>query len=349
MPASPLTDSQYLAIVLRSVVEAIIATDAKGSVTLLNAAAERLLKTTAAEAQGQPLAKLQSELGSWLERTLAVGHKVTQVFELPLNRDHIFAVNLAPLRDAPTAQVTGWVIVLQEITHLKQLERWKSEAIEAAAHDLQNPVNLLQGALNLLQESMKPTAAQREYLAMLHTGAQRIGKLVERLLHLEEIESDTNLTLSPLTLHQMAEQVVAEFKLAAAGKNIHLEFAGSPTRNAVLGDAEWLQRAMANLVSNALKYTPEGGRVTVRYSEADHEGIVEVSDNGPGIPAVAQARLFERFYRARSTAQKTQGTGLGLAIVKTIIEKHTGRVWVSSEEGQGSTFGFAVPLHKPAD
>jgi signal transduction histidine kinase len=139
--------------------------------------------------------------------------------------------------------------------------------------------------------------------------------------------------------------VVGEFKLAADEKHIRLEFEGAPQTGCVQGDEAWLQRALANLLSNALKYTLAGGRVQVRYSEADGQGRVEVSDTGPGIPTAAQARLFERFYRVRTEATKNApGTGLGLAIVKTIVEKHQGRVWVSSEEGRGSTFGLALPL-----
>jgi signal transduction histidine kinase len=150
-----------------------------------------------------------------------------------------------------------------------------------------------------------------------------------------------------IDLRQIVERVAADFKFAAEEKGLALKFEGEPATGSVSGDAEWIQRAVANLVSNAVKYTPRGGKVRVRYRETEGQGVVEVIDNGPGIPEAAQARLFERFYRVRNeSTRRSPGSGLGLAIVKTIIERHGGRVWVTSAEGKGSTFGFLVPLVK---
>jgi signal transduction histidine kinase len=128
---------------------------------------------------------------------------------------------------------------------------------------------------------------------------------------------------------------------------VRLEFVAPLVDVEILGDEVWLHRAAGNLVSNAIKYTPAGGRVLVTCREADGEGVVEVTDTGLGIPPEAQARLFQRFYRVRTeSTRRAAGTGLGLAIVRTIIERHGGRVWVSSEEGKGSVFGFSLPLAK---
>jgi len=145
----------------------------------------------------------------------------------------------------------------------------------------------------------------------------------------------------------LLESVVGEFRLAAEEKELRLTFEGGPASGPVRGDETWLRRAIANLLSNALKYTPGGGQVRALYREAEGQAVCEVSDTGPGIPRAAQARLFERFYRVRGeTTEAIPGVGLGLAIVKTVIVQHGGRVWVSSEgvPGQGSTFGFAVPI-----
>jgi signal transduction histidine kinase len=102
---------------------------------------------------------------------------------------------------------------------------------------------------------------------------------------------------------------------------------------------------VSNLLNNAVKYTPSGGRVRVRYREADGQALCEMTDNGPGISPAAQSRLFERFYRVPGeSTRRASGSGLGLAITKAIIERHAGRVWVSSEEGRGSTFGFTLPV-----
>ncbi len=349
MPAVASTDSQRLAALLRSVAEAILVTDPAGVVTLANPAAETLFRLTAEAVAGQALrlSEVDRVLGDWLERAIAEKRAQSLVFEMKLGEDRHFMVDLAPLR-AEDGSATGWMAVLKDVTHLKNAEQWKSEAIESAAHDLRNPLNTLKGALGLLDSLLRdPTPDQQECVNMIRVSVERISALTEQLLNLEHAEGGADMVRAHLTLRQVLEAVVEEFKLLAEGKQIRLEFAGEPATALVLGDAAWLHRAAANLVSNAVKYTPEGGRVVVGYREAGGMGIVEVTDTGPGIPREAQARLFERFYRVRTEAtRRAPGTGLGLAIVKTIVERHGGQVWVSSEEGQGSTFGFAVPLVK---
>jgi len=343
LPSAASPDSHRLTAVLRSVAEAILVTDAAGALTLVNPAAEQLfgLRAEAVVPAGTRLGAVNPVLGSWLERAGAEKRATPLVFEWVGGDNKHFSVSLTPLP-------AGWVMVLQDITHFKDLEQWKSEAIQTAAHDLRNPLNMLAGAANLLRDFLPdPTPEQQECLNMLKLGSDRMSALIEQLLSLENAEADTDIQKSHLTLRQVAEAVVGEFRLAAEQKQVRLLFEGEAAAGRVVGDEMWLNRAVANLVGNALKYTPEGGQVWVRYREADKQGIVEVSDNGPGIPQAAQARLFQRFYRVRTEAtRQTPGTGLGLAIVKTIVEKHSGRVWVSSEEGQGSTFGFAVPLTK---
>jgi PAS domain S-box-containing protein len=344
------TDPHHLsAFLLRSVAEAIIATDPAGHIVLVNPAAEKLFAVKAEDAVGQPLRQISFNpaLARWLERAIEEQSSQPVVFELAFPGERYFSASLAPLSDDRQRR-TGWVIVLQDVTHFKKMEHWRSEAIQTAAHDLRNPLNLMSGSLSLLRDTLPgPTPEQEECLAMLRSGMDRMGGLIEQLLNLETIEAGQALTMSKLALRRLIETTVDEFRREADKKKIALTFEGAPPTAKVLGDESWLGRAITNLLSNALKYTPAGGRITVRYREADRQGICEVTDTGPGIPAAAQARLFERFYRVRTAATRnTPGTGLGLAIVKTIIEKHAGRVWVSSAEGQGSTFGFAIPLSK---
>jgi len=346
MSSDPALESQRLAAVLRSVVEAIIATDGLGRITLINSAAEKLFATSSATSFGQDLRDLNRPLGNWLERAIEEKIDHPLAFELKLD-EHYFSVSLAPLQINQTDE-PGWVAVLQDVTHLKRLEEWKSEALQTTAHDLRNPLNLIIGATNFLRETLpNPAPNQREYFEMLKMGAERIGALTDQLLNLERIEAGTDITMSKLTLRRIIEDVVKEFKLVADDKRLQLNFEGAAASTRVLGDESWLHRAASNLIGNAVKYTPPGGQVRVIYREADQQGVLEVIDTGPGISQAAQARLFERFYRVRTeTTRKTPGTGLGLAIVKAIIDKHGGRVWVASEEGKGSTFGFSVPLLK---
>lgn len=350
-------ESRRLAAILRSTAEAIVAVDPSGLVTLINPAAERLFNTPAAAALGRPLGALNPSLTAWLRRAQAETVVQPLVFSLEVQSGHFFSATLSPVQpdEAPLAAPAagaapgiggGWVLVLQDSSQLRRAEEWKAEAIQSATHDLRNPINLMNGALNLLRDSLKhPTAEQKECLAMLRSGLDRMGSLVEQVLNLDQVTGQAEPALAGVDLRRVAEQVTEELRLAAEEKGLVLSFAGPAQAGRVLGDESWLHRAVANLLNNAIKYTPRLGQVRVHYHETDGQAVCEVTDTGPGIPPAAQARLFERFYRVPGeTTRRAPGTGLGLAIVKTIVERHSGRVWVSSAEGQGSTFGFAVPL-----
>jgi PAS domain S-box-containing protein len=333
--------------VLRAVADGIITTDRTGVITLVNPAAERLFSVSADQAVGRHLRDLNPSLGHWLARALNEKHTMPMVFELEIGDGNHYFASLAPV-PGKGRQRAGWVIALQDVTPLKKLEAWKSDAIQTAAHDLRDPLNLITGAANLLLDTLtEATPEQEECFAMIRSGAERMSKLIEQLLNLEHAESGVEIATARIDLHRLVARMAEEFKHAAKEKGVRLEFEGQPATAEVEGDESWLHRAAANLVSNAVKYTPDGGRVCLRYREAEGQGIVEVSDTGPGIPIAAQARLFQRFYRVEGeSTRQNPGSGLGLAIVKTIVERHGGRVWVSSAEGQGSTFGFMVPLVK---
>ncbi len=338
-------DSRHLAAIVSSVSEAIVATDSSGLITLLNPAAERLFDVPAANAMGQPLALMSYDLGRWLERVMNEELPQSLVFELELRADHNFSATVSPVH-GDHAELIGWVMILRDVTHLKHAEQWKTEAVQSATHDLRNPLNSMQGTLNLLRDLIEqPTGEQAQCLVMLQSGLDRMSRLVDQVLNLDQVRGPAEPAFAPVELGYIAQRVVQEFRPTAQEKQIALEYEGELIGRRVLGDEGWLHRAVANLVSNAVKYTPAGGRVRVRYREADGQAICEMTDNGPGIPSTAQARLFERFYRVPGDAsRRASGTGLGLAIVKAIIERHSGRVWVSSEEGAGSTFGFSLPL-----
>lgn len=340
-------DSRHLDAIVRSVSEAIIATDPAGFITLMNPAAERLFDVPAANALGQPLALLNYDLGRWLERVREQGLPQSLVFELELRADLNFSANLSPVQGEGDEPI-GWVMILRDVTHLKRAEQWKTEAIQSATHDLRNPLNSMQGTLNLLRDiSPSLTPEQEQCFNMLQSGLERMSRLVDQVLSLDQVRGPAEPAFSPVELSYIAQRVVQEFRPAAREKNVRLDYDGEIIGGSVLGDEGWLHRAVANLVSNAVKYTPPGGVIRVRYREADGQAICEMTDTGPGIPFAAQGRLFERFYRVPGeTSRRTSGTGLGLAIVKAIIERHNGRVWVSSEEGSGSTFGFSLPLMK---
>lgn len=338
-------DSPQLLAILRSVNEAIIATDAAGQITLMNPAAERLFDVPQARALGYPLNLLNNDLGRWLERATQDSAQPLVFDLMEFRADKDYSAALAPVPDEH-GQNTGWVVTLQDVTHHRRAEQWKMQAIQEVTHDLRNPLNSMQSAINLLNDLLeRPSPEQLECVKMIRDGLNRTSKLIEQALSLNHVSEPTEPTFDYVSLSQILETVVGEFRLAAQVKNLALEFETVPTPGRVLGDAEWLGRAVSNLLNNAVKYTPPKGRVRVRYREVDGQAICELTDSGPGITPAAQSRLFERFYRVPGeSTRRASGSGLGLAITKAIIERHAGRVWVSSEEGRGSTFGFALPV-----
>ncbi len=340
-PAAP---ASLAATLWRSVSEAILTTDAEGVITQFNPAAEKLFVLADAASRALRVGALHPELGRWLEQARRDEIVQPLTFDIELY-ERFFAATLAPMLDETSVR-TRWVILLRDVTHLRQAEQWRGEAVQTAAHDLRNPLNLMAGSVNLLAETLPAlTPDQAECLAMLRTGMERMNALIEQLLKLEEVDATQTFNHARVSLRGLLAASVEEFRRAAEAQALRLTFEGAPSDAAVWGDETWLQRAAANLLSNALKYTPAGGRIAVRYRVADGDAICEVQDTGLGVPAEAQSRLFERFYRVKSeSTRQISGTGLGLAIVKTIIAKHGGRVWVSSAEGQGSTFGFSIPL-----
>ncbi len=248
-----------------------------------------------------------------------------------------------------TPQQNGWVIVLQDISHIKEAERARLQFIQTAAHDLRNPLGVTLSALTMLQRSWKePTATDREVFSIAMRGVNRMQDLIDDLLHLEKLESGVDFALIPFDIGELLQNAVQDFGPTLEQRNQQFLLQIAPLLPMVTGDARWLSRALANLLSNAHKYTPDGGLITL-YAYADDESLtVAVQDNGAGIPPDAQARLFERFYRARHTENQVKGTGLGLAIVKSVMEKHHGRIEVQSAPGEGSLFKMILPL-QPLD
>jgi len=337
-------EQQQISAILGGSGDVIIGLDANGRVQVANPAAERALGFAIINSVGKPLSEvtLNVALNAAVDNAIKVQQAQPVGFEVQLASEAYLFCNLSPIVD-PVGRLTGWVAVMQDITHFKETERMKSDMILTASHDLRNPVNLTMGALDLLgKRADNLTPIQREALDLSLLGVHRIEALIKDLLDLERIERRVGLQLSRCDLAEIAQMVVTELTLPAQQRQQQLVY-DNPGGGSVLGDAQRLYQVVSNLVSNALKYTQPGGSITVVLRAEDDQLRLDVRDTGPGISPDAQARVFERFYRAPSVATDDRGTGLGLAIVKSIVEQHGGRVWVTSAVGQGSTFSVSLP------
>jgi PAS domain S-box-containing protein len=235
---------------------------------------------------------------------------------------------------------------------LRELDRLKDEFIALVSHELRTPLTSIRGYTELLLdgEAGELTEDQRQFLGVVERNSHRLLHLVGDLLFLAQVEAGKLvLDVGALDLSTVASESVETARPQAEAKGITLTLATGPTPP-VAGDRARIGQLLDNLVSNAIKFTPEGGRVDVRVRVLRKQAILEVRDSGMGIPAIEQEFLFERFFRtSTATEQAIQGTGLGLAISKAIVEAHEGRITVASEEGAGTTFRVSLPLHRHAE
>jgi two-component system phosphate regulon sensor histidine kinase PhoR len=260
----------------------------------------------------------------------------------PVNR--VVAARGASLGLGPGA--AGVLLVLHDVTELRRLERVRSEFVANVSHELRTPLTCIKGYLEtLLDGALDDRAHARRFLEVAGTHAERLDRLIDDLLELSNIESG-RVTLAPvrLDLGDVVTGVAAMFEGTAAQKGQTVERA-VPRGLAVRADRDRLVQILVNLVDNAVKFTPEGGRIRVE-AEPGPDGRVEirVKDSGIGIPSTELPRITERFYRVDKTrSREIGGTGLGLAIVKHLVQAHGGELRVESTLGRGTTVSFTVP------
>lgn len=262
-------------------------------------------------------------------------------------RDITVLANTAPLR-GPDGAIVGAVGVFQDITAIKDLERAREEFLSSASHDLKAPLTSIRGQAQLAQrrlshiDSPEVSAVARQ-LGLIDAGTGRMLALINELVDVARTDLGGGLDLDRRTvdLIALARGVVAQ-QTDLTTHRIVVDTALPELEAAV--DIARIERVMANLISNAVKYSPDGGDITVKVAREDDMVAIAVSDHGMGIPAADAPRVFERFYRAANVAGQIAGTGIGLASVRQIVERHGGRIAVESAEGVGSTFTVRLPL-----
>lgn len=334
--------------ILTSTGDAVLVTDRDGRLLLANPAAERALGLPADELMGRQVEEtpLEPDLARILTEPLEAGPLVEEV---PLPDGRTFYASAATILSADGENI-GRVVVMRDITHFKELDEMKSEFVATVSHDLRAPLTFMRGYTTMLPMVGKLNKKQQEYVDKILIGIEQMGSLIEDLLNLGRIEAGIGLEEKPCHLGALVVEAVDGMRARAAAKGLGIRLEASEPAPVILGDATLLRQAVANLVDNAVKYTPSGGSVTVGVRAVEQEVLITVTDNGIGIAPENQVRLFEKFYRIhRRDSGEVQGSGLGLAIVKSIVERHGGRVWVESALNQGSTFTIALPIRTPPE
>lgn len=234
----------------------------------------------------------------------------------------------------------------EKITTLERLDKTRREFVANVSHELRTPLSIIQGYTEALIDGMASSEADRQkYLTDIHEETLRLRRLVTEILDLQKIEAGrVDIKKQKLSLLDLTKRVFDKFKTLANDKNIitSLDFASGSYM--VEADSDRLEQVIINLLDNAIRITPAGGKVIVSLSESEDMVQVSITDTGPGISPEEQPLIWERFHKVdKSRTRKGEGTGLGLAIAKNIIEGHGGLIKVTSKPGEGSTFSFIIP------
>lgn len=239
----------------------------------------------------------------------------------------------------------GQAIIMQDITHLKALDRMKSDFVSTVSHDLRTPLISIKDYVQMLDRAGDLNERQRLFRSRITQGVDHLVTLIDNLLDLSSIEMDMDHALVPVNLSDLAAQVITEFQDQATRKRQKLICHSNGQHALVIGSEVRLKQVLNHLIDNAVKYTPEAGQISTLVQVDHNQVLCKVEDNGPGISPGDLPFVFDKFFRVpHENTAETTGAGLGLSICKSVIEKYQGHIWAESQPGQGSRFTFTLPL-----
>ncbi|MEW6085257.1 MAG: ATP-binding protein [Chloroflexota bacterium] len=333
---------RQLEAILNSTPDPVLVTDASNRLILANPAAGHVFGVSIRRGE-RPEADKTIQVKALIE-LLQASSSERHSAEVSMPDGKTYLAMASPM--TADGKTVGRVCILRDVTQLKEIDTLKSDFVATVSHDLRSPLTLMRGYATMLEMAGALNDQQKNYARMIVQGVDNMAKLVNNLLDLGRIEFGVGLQVESIPVLDILERAASELQAQAKQKNISLGVElprGMP--HAIEADSALLHQALYNLVENGIKYTPEGGTVTIHVQTLPDALVFAVQDSGIGISGDDQKRLFEKFFRGTNRDALVQrGTGLGLAIVKSIAERHGGKVSVESELGNGSVFFLQVPL-----
>lgn len=351
-------EKDLLSVTLSSMGDGLIAVDDKKHIILFNNKAGELTGLSSDDVIGRPIDEIFYTIDEKTKRTIESPiDKVLRsgkIKESGAENDALvtkdgrkcsISATAAPINNNDGVTI-GAVMVLRDVSKERKTERLKNDFISSVSHELRTPLTSIKAYTEtILNDPHTKEETRTEFLKIINEEAERLAKLIEGLLEISKIESGiAEIIQKPMDISSVIKQVVVALEPLANKNNIHLKTNIDENICEFNGDEQRIISAITNLVNNAIKFTTEGGEVSVTAYCRDGELIIRVADTGMGIPKEFLPKLFERFYRVYRPGIKIQGTGLGLAIVKEIILLHNGRIEVESEVDRGTTFTVFLPL-----
>ena len=324
----------------RSLPDGVVILDQDNRIVWLNDAAERLLGLSPKRDLGQFVLYLvrNSRFGEWL---LSEDLSRSLTLESPAAREQTLSLQIVPL---PRQQK---MLVARDITELARVEAMRRDFVANVSHELRTPVTVILGFLEAFEDMPDSDPREfRKHIPLMREQSERIRRLVDDLLTLAKLESEPDTKDETVDMPALARRLADEAETMSQGQ--HQISLGLDSQARLIGNSQELYSALANLVTNAVRYTPAGGQIGIRWGMAEHGGACfAVTDSGEGIEAQHIPRLTERFYRVdRGRSRASGGTGLGLAIVKHVLQRHHARLKIESTVGKGSTFTAQFPFER---
>lgn len=333
--------------VLASMAEGLIAVDQNCHVVMMNFAAEKLFKIRQEETLGKHLLEVlrNRELHDLINEVLKTRKGSTREIKINTYDERIFWINVVPIDKENNL---GAVAVMRDITELKRLEKMKSDFVSNVSHELKTPLTSISGfAETLLDGAYKSEENCRYFLRIIKQETDRMTRLINELLYLSRIEKpDFSIPKRPVNIASVVNKAVKLLQKNIDDKGHLLNLRLPENLGPVTGDEDSVLEIIINLLDNAIKYTPEGGNITVEIEDESDFISISVADNGIGIAGDELERIFGRFYRVQGPGiTSASGTGLGLAVVKHLVESLNGKISVESQLGKGSTFKVSLPKY----
>ena len=335
--------------VLQSMADGVLVVDDRYEILIANPACRDLLRLAAAPVVGRPLLEvtrlrtLYDAVGQCLSRP---GSLTTELNVGDQNERHL----VLRASRLPGDPCPGAVVVLHDVSEVRRLENIRKEFVANVSHELKTPLASIKAyAETLKMGAVNDPEHNLDFVSRIEDDANRLHQLITDMLQIARIESHQQaFTLRPIDVQPQVERCIRDMANRADAKGINLRITPPDIAVTVTADEEGLQTVLANLLDNAIKYTPDGGQVNVRWGQEADMMVLEVEDSGMGIEAHLQDRIFERFFRVdRARTRDIGGTGLGLSIVKHLVQAFHGSVSVHSQLGHGSRFQVRLPLVRP--
>lgn len=350
-------EKELLSVTLSSMGDAVIAVDAGKRIILFNTIAEDLTGWKFGEVRGKLINEVLAIIDERTRQT--VENPVDKAIEsgrieTGTGRDALISrdgrecpisVTAAPIRKNGDTTV-GVVMVLRDVSKEREIDRMKTDFVSSVSHELRTPLTSIKAyTATILRDPDMSERTRHRFLTVIDKESNRLENLVEGLLEISRIEAQTlKVTRQAVDIAAVAKQALSALQPLADEKNIQLKTDIADKLPELQADETKIKSVVTNLVNNAIKFTPQQGRVTVQVRRRRQHLVIRVSDTGMGMPKDDLPKIFDRFYRIHRPGKQIQGTGLGLAIVKKIVMMHAGRIDVESEPDQGTTFTVVLPL-----